>query len=130
MMPRMNLNGSEARNEGHRNSGAGGLKRDKSHTNYQKRAAQLASGGLEIIAEEFRQNPLVKRRTSVEMSKDGTKRRSMLIKNKQEKVKKTCRICLCEQEEKAITKDPIISACHCKGSSGDIHLKCLQVWLN
>lgn len=26
--------------------------------------------------------------------------------------------------------DPIISACHCKGSSGDIHLKCLQVWLN
>ena len=46
--------------------------------------------------------------------------------------KKTCRICLCEEEEceKSAMTDPIISACHCKGSSGDIHLKCLQEWLN
>ena len=26
--------------------------------------------------------------------------------------------------------DPIVSPCHCKGSSGDIHIKCLQEWLN
>jgi len=81
-MPRVNLNSNETRNEVQRNSGPGALKRDKSQTNYQKRATQLTSGGLEIIAEEIRQNPLVKRRTSVEMSKDGTKRRTMLIKTK------------------------------------------------
>jgi hypothetical protein len=43
---------------------------------------------------------------------------------------RSCRICLCEDSESKDKEDPIISACHCKGSSGHIHLKCLQEWLN
>ena len=37
--------------------------------------------------------------------------------------KSTCRICLSEESE--IKDDPIVSPCWCKGSSGDIHIKCL-----
>ena len=48
---------------------------------------------------------------------------------------KSCRICLCEEGEGKGAEgkggdDPIVSPCICKGSSGDIHVKCLQEWLN
>jgi hypothetical protein len=81
MMPRMNLN-TETRNETQRSGSLSGLKRDKSQTNYQKRNAQFGGGGLEIISEENRHNPLVKRRTSLEMSKEGTRKRSMIMEKK------------------------------------------------
>ena len=42
--------------------------------------------------------------------------------------KKTCRICLGDDNIKS--QNPIVSPCNCKGSSGDIHIKCLQEWLN
>jgi hypothetical protein len=42
---------------------------------------------------------------------------------------KSCRICLCEESESK-KDDPIVSPCDCKGFSGDIHVKCLQEWLN
>ena len=58
------------------------------------------------------------------------KKKRALIKNKFEINKKTCRICLEEHEEKTSFINPIIAACLCKGSSGDIHVKCLQEWLN
>ena len=57
----------------------GGLIRDKSHTNYQKRNNQMNSGGLEIITEENRQN-LLKRRTSTDDIKEGKRKKSLLKK--------------------------------------------------
>ena len=39
--------------------------------------------------------------------------------------KKTCRICLEEDEEKTSLINPIVAACLCKESSGYIHVKCL-----
>jgi E3 ubiquitin-protein ligase DOA10 len=53
------------------------------------------------------------------------KKRKALIKSKFEINKKTCRICLEEDEEKTSIINPIVAACLCKGSSGDIHVKCL-----
>jgi hypothetical protein len=50
--------------------------------------------------------------------------------SEEKKGKRSCRICLCEEHENKDKTDPIISACQCKGSSGNIHLKCLQEWLN
>ena len=44
-------------------------------------------------------------------------------KNAEEAV---CRFCLSEQED---DENPLISPCECQGSSGLIHLKCLQEWL-
>ena len=48
--------------------------------------------------------------------------------NAAKKLNKSCRICLCEENENK--DDPIVSPCMCKGYSGDIHIKCLQEWLN
>lgn len=42
----------------------------------------------------------------------------------------TCRICLCEEKDTKEEDNPIVRVCQCKGSSGDIHVKCLQEWLN
>ena len=53
------------------------------------------------------------------------KKKKALIKSKFEINKKTCRICLEEDEEKTSLINPIVAACLCKGSSGDIHVKCL-----
>lgn len=105
-----------------------GLVRERTQINQQTRNNQINSGGLEIITEEIAQNR-IKRRISTEQIKEGRRRKS-LERKQREQPKKTCRICLCEQDEKAAMSDPIISVCHCKGSSGDMHLKCLQVWLN
>lgn len=58
------------------------------------------------------------------------KKKKALVKIKFEINKKTCRICLEEDEEKTSIINPIVAACLCKGSSGDIHVKCLQEWLN
>ena len=67
------------------------------------------NNGLSVIKEE---------------AKHGTEQRS----KKNTKKVKSCRICLSEESE---TKDdPIVSPCMCKGYSGDIHIKCLQEWLN
>jgi hypothetical protein len=53
------------------------------------------------------------------------KKKKALVKIKFEINKKTCRICLEEDEEKTSIINPIVAACLCKGSSGDIHVKCL-----
>lgn len=60
------------------------------------------TNGLEIIKEEKKAN----KKEAVEENR-----------------KRTCRICLCE--ESSFKDDPIVSPCMCKGSSGDIHIKCL-----
>ena len=67
------------------------------------------TNGLEIIKEE----------------KKNSKKNKVVIDANH---KRTCRICLCE--ESAAKNDPIVSPCMCKGYSGDIHIKCLQEWLN
>ena len=38
-----------------------------------------------------------------------------------------CRICLCEDTDKA---NPLFSPCKCAGTMGFIHLSCLKEWLN
>jgi E3 ubiquitin-protein ligase DOA10 len=38
-----------------------------------------------------------------------------------------CRFCL---NDSTTDKNPMIRPCDCKGTSGNIHLKCLQDWLN
>ena len=59
---------------------------------------------------------------------DDLKRKIYKSNIKTEEVcKKICRICLCEEESE---DDPVIAVCLCKGSSGDIHLNCLQMWLS
>ena len=40
---------------------------------------------------------------------------------------KVCRICLLE--EKNPKNDPIVAPCRCRGHSGNVHLNCLQKWL-
>lgn len=85
-------------------------------------ANKLLSSGLEIIKEEYKLNN--KHFNQINSADFGAKKSA-----KSKKLhKSTCRICLCEESE--IKDDPIVSPCHCKGYSGDIHIKCLQEWLN
>lgn len=78
----------------------------------------MLQSGLEIIKEENRLNGR------------NTSNNNTFEIRKKEKVKKICRICLCDEAETKDKDDPIVMACNCKGSSGYIHLKCLQEWLN
>lgn len=40
----------------------------------------------------------------------------------------SCRICLCEEENRA--EDPLLSPCLCKGSMSWVHLRCLRLWMS
>lgn len=67
--------------------------------------------------QNFLRNPSVACKTDLQVIKEEKKRA------KDEPVR-SCRICLCEEGE-GKKDDPIVSPCHCKGFSGDIHIKCL-----
>ena len=85
----------------------------------------MLSSGLEVIKEEKRLNSLNRTggggiKTTGDTGGEGKKGKKRKSNSKE---KRNCRICLCEESE--AKDDPIISPCTCKGSSGDIHLKCL-----
>ena len=45
---------------------------------------------------------------------------------KLKKVKNTCRICYCDDQE---VESPLIIPCNCTGTMRYIHFSCLQIWL-
>lgn len=43
-----------------------------------------------------------------------------------EPIKKQCRICLMDEQD---SQEPLVNPCNCKGTSGYIHINCLQNWI-
>lgn len=79
----------------------------------------LKSPNNNSFSNPFNSNSIVKK--SRKLKKGQTSKRSEAI---------CCRICLCEEKDTKEDDNPIVRVCQCKGSSGDIHVKCLQEWLN
>ena len=48
--------------------------------------------------------------------------------SRKNKIKKICRICYMEEENK--DENPLVQPCNCSGSMKYIHLKCLKQWIN
>eukprot|EP00347_Sterkiella_histriomuscorum_P019654 403340796 len=50
------------------------------------------------------------------------------LDTKRPQTAQVCRICLCEDELE--NNNPLISACKCSGTMSQIHVKCINEWLN
>lgn len=104
-----------------------GLGLPNTGTNHQLLHSTSNRSGLNAALHALN-NPILTMTNGLEIIKEEKKTK----KNNKEVVdgnlKKTCRICLCEESN--AKNDPIVSPCRCKGHSGYIHIKCLQEWLN
>mmetsp|Transcript_10318 Transcript_10318/g.15784 ORF Transcript_10318/g.15784 Transcript_10318/m.15784 type:complete len:162 (+) Transcript_10318:3001-3486(+) len=85
----------------------------------------MLSSGLEVIKEEMRLNSMNMTGGIMKTTETNEKKKKKLADLQ---AQRSCRICLCEETD--AKEDPIVSPCICKGSSGNIHLKCLHEWLN